>query len=174
MKLSKTAAAGIVIAFAGAVIVAIYALLPQSQLNYVNVKLDVATLARLNMNFKRLVLTSQLQTAVGRDKVTLTPYIEVTAGLPTGYSNLLGIYSGSVAFASDKPMSSYEISKQQIDSLLSIPRVAYFVLKPVLYPADNKYIAYRAVAYNFSNIPIPIDAVYQQFNPCPPARAYAQ
>ena len=174
MVISKNAAAGYAIALAGAIGFTIYAILPQSQLNYVNVKLDLATLSRLNTNFKRLVLTSQLQTAVGRDKVTLTPYIEVRTGLPTGYSNLVGIYSGSVAFPSNKPMSSYEISKQQIDSLLSIPRVAYFVLTPVLYPPDNNYIAYNAVAYNLSNIPIPINAVYQKLNPCPPARAYAQ
>lgn len=174
MKLSKTAFGILSVMFAGAVGSMIYLLAPQTQFNYMHLRVDVPTAARLNTNFKRLVLTSQVQTNPIRNKVVLTPYIEVTAGSPADYPGLLSVASASTPFPSNKPLSSYEVTKLQVVRLLSIPGVAYLILSPVLYPADNHYIAYQVKAYNASNVLIAIDAAYMKLNPCPPARGYSE
>ena len=174
MKLSKAAVGIFTVLLLGTVGSMVFLLAPQTQFNYMHIRVDAPTAARLNTNFKRLVLNSQVQTNPIRNKVVLTPYIEVTAGSAGDYSALLSVYAASTPFPSNKPLSSYEVTKIQVVRLMAIPGVAYLILSPVLYPADNRFIAYQIKAYNASNVLIAIDAAYMKLNPCPPARGYSE
>jgi hypothetical protein len=69
------------------------------------------------------------------------------------------------------PTSVFPISTLHIRRLLEIRNAAYFVLTPVYYPSNTKYVSYRITPLDINRNPIvvPGNPGYLNLNPSPPA-----
>jgi hypothetical protein len=72
---------------------------------------------------------------------------------------------------SHRPTSLFPISTLHIRRLLEIRDAAYFVLTPVYYPSNTKYVSYRITPLDINRNPIvvPGNPGYLNLNPSPPA-----
>lgn len=175
MKFSKRTIAVLSVFLVGVIAFSIYMLLPQrSYYTYSKMKVDVNILRTLKGNFKSLYFQSVTQPVGGVNKTLLSPVITVVSGNPGNYGGIIKSEANDtiLRFSSTPYPSRYDVSLVQIDSLLAIPEVAYFIVVANKYPPNPNMVAYTIRPYNASGGLIVMNKAYLKLNPCPPAIAY--
>jgi len=174
MKLSRKAIAGIVVSFVGVLTVSLFFLFQPRNFTYSKMKVDVNILRLLKPNFKTLSFRSKWDWQSIEFKRILSPEIEVSTGNPADYGNVIKAAGSDTVlrFSSRPPFSKYDVSLVQIDSLLAIPGVAYFIVVANKYPPSANMVAYTILPYNAKGGLIVMNKAFLRLNPCPPAVAY--
>ncbi len=174
MKLSRKAIAGIVVGFVGVITVSLFFIFLPRNFTYSKMKVDISILRLLKPNFKTLSFRSDLLFEGKVTKTTLLPIITVNTGNPADYGNVIKAAGSDTVlrFSSRPPFSKYDVSLVQIDSLLAIPGVAYFIVVANKYPPSANMVAYTILPYNAKGGLIVMNKAFLRLNPCPPAVAY--
>jgi hypothetical protein len=174
MKLSRKSIAGIFVVIIGLISFGIYLLFPPRSFTYSKMKVDISILRGLKSNFKSLYFQSVQQSVGGVNKTILSPVITVVSGNPGNYSGIIKAERNDTIlnFSAMPYPSKYDVSLVQIDSLLAIPEVAYFIVVANKYPPNPNMVAYTIRPYNVSGGLIVMNRAYLRLNPCPPALAY--
>ena len=174
MKLSKRTIAGILVLVVGVVTLSVFMLFPLRSFIYTKMKIDVTILKALKGNFKSLYFRSVIQSVGGVNKTILSPVITVISGDAGNYGGVIKSESNdtTLRFSSTPFPSNYTVSLVQIDSLIAIPEVAYFIVVANKYIGNPSMVAYRIRPYKINGELIVLSKAYLRLNPCPPALAY--
>jgi hypothetical protein len=174
MKLSRRSIAVIFVIIIGLISFGIYMLFPQRSYTYSKMKVDISILRALKGNFKSLSFQSVTQSVGGVNKIILSPVITVVSGNPGNYSGVIKAERNDTIlnFSATPYPSRYDVSLVQIDSLLAIPEVAYFIVVANKYPPNPNMVAFTIRPYNAGGGLIIMNRAYLRLNPCPPALAY--
>ena len=174
MLLSRRTLAGIFVLIIGVITISVYILFPLRSFSYTKMKVDVTILKALKGNFRSLYFRSVTQSVGNINKTILSPVITVGVGDPGNYGGVIKTENTDtiLRFSAQPPSFKYDVSLVQIDSLLSIPQVAYFIVVARKYIPNPTMVSYIIRPYKINGELIDLNRAYLRLNPCPPALAY--
>ena len=173
MLLSRRTLAGITLLFVGLLTYGVFMFFPRNYI-YTKMKVDVDILKALKGNFRSLSFRNATQSVGSLNKYILTPLITVVSGNPGTYNGVIRTEAIDtiLRFNFQPPPFNYDVSLVQIDSLCSIPEVAYFIVVARKYIPNPTMVSYIIRPYKINGELIDLNRAYLKLNPCPPALAY--
>ena len=173
MKPRRGTLAGILVVIVAVVTLIVISIFP-SKYVYTKMKVNVDILQALKGNFRSLSFRNATQSVGGLNKYILTPLITVVSGNPGTYNGVIRTEAIDtiLRFNFQPPPFNYDVSLVQIDSLCSIPQVAYFIVVARKYSLNPTMVSYIIRPYKINGELIDLNRAYLRLNPCPPALAY--